>query len=126
VLQEIDFWNDCGDIAEEWLNDDEYVVSLQDYKGNLEFLTELKVDPKLVDMLEIYIVIPIETQDVFLSVLCKDKNGNALEDEIEYSLSQTDKDYMLNCLAESNVLERMKYEFEEGKKYIADNDYIGR
>ncbi len=126
MLQEIDFWNDCGDIAEEWLNDDEYVVSLQDYKGNLEFLTELKVDPQLVDMLEIYIVIPIETQDVFLSILCKDKNGNALEDEIEYSLSQTDKDYMLNCLAESNVLERMKYELEEEKKHIADNDYIGR
>ena len=126
MLQEIGFWNDCGDIAEEWLNDYEYVVSLQDYKGNLKFLTELKVDHKLVDKLEIYIVIPIETQDVFLSVLCKDKDGKALEDEIEYSLSQTDKDYMLNCLAKSNVLERMKYELEEGKKHIADNDYIGR
>lgn len=115
LLKDMDFWNACGDVSEEWFDDIyeySYVVAIhdEDFEGRKSLMEELSA-PDNASGMYIYIVIGKKQDDytVTLDVMFEDNNGKPLRED-SYSIGENDNAYMVEQLRKHGVLARMEYE----------------
>ena len=121
VLKDMDFFNHCGDIVEQWLNDnDDYLIWINDeiFNGRDELMRNLSVPDNAVHM-EMYIVIS-KKDEVSLSIAYQDENENDLGEQ-EYLLGENDNAYMLDELCKAGILTDRKQAIKENREYEIDN-----